>query len=159
MDIRDTDAETVNRLLQWLYCREFQVPDGNTLDDYEAFYLSLARLSTLADKYDISALADDIHDKILDSYSNGSRKPPQQSVVVYTYANSSSLSIFRKFLVAWYAYHIDSDWYDFPDTKIFLSEQPEFSIDLAIELGRHKPCPALTKCHLHMTKASLHQSK
>ena len=159
MQIEDSDPETVNRLVQWLYRGEYQIPDGKVESEAEEFHLGLARLSTLADKYDMPALVGSVTDKMVTYYSKDPRYPPQKPVIVYTYENSSSSSTFRKILVSWHAYHINKEWYDFQTTKDFLCEQPKFAADLAIELGRHKPCNPSNLCLLHGTKLPLQRSK
>ena len=106
------------------------------------YFWQLARLNTVADKYDIRLLRDGIVDELYKLHKKPNIKPPQISVITYVYANTRERSSFRKLMVAWYAWLIDCEWYDHDSTCTALaSVHRDFSIDLAMALGTRVKFP------------------
>ena len=137
MSLPDHDSGSVERMIQWLYTREFKLTVPVSSETSEECYMQLAELNTLADKYDIYLLKNRIVDELFDlTKSPRNIKPPQLSVVAYVYDNTTEGSSFRKLMVAWYAHRIDFAWYDKGINGDQLANvSQDFAIDLAMEFG------------------------
>ena len=143
MSLPDDDKHTLGRMIHWLYTRKLDltVPiDSKTSNEC---YMQLAKLNTLADKYDIYLLKNDIVDELFELKKLPKPvKPPQIPIIKYVYDNTTGTSSFRKLMVAWYAYLIDFKWYDFEGAKdVLAGVSPEFAIDLAIAFGARQQHP------------------
>ncbi len=141
MALPDDDKDAVGRMIQWLYTRNFELTIPISAETSGECYLQLAKLNTLADKYDIYLLRNRIVDELFDlAVPPKDIKPPQIPVVAYVYKNTAERSSFRKLMVAWYAYRVDFVWYEKETTKAMLAEVPQdFAIDLAMAIAvRHK---------------------
>ncbi|KAF6229857.1 hypothetical protein HO133_004194 [Letharia lupina] len=143
MSLPDHDKDSVGRMIQWLYTRKFELTFPVSSETSGECYMQLAKLNTLADKYDIYLLKNQIVDELFDlTKPPRGFKAPQISVVAYVFNNTTEGSSFRKLLVAWYAYRIDLEWYDFDNTKAALAEvSQEFTIDLVVALGVRQKYP------------------
>ena len=64
MDLPDEDVGSLNRLVQWLYTKSYEVDDYDSEEHVLARVWQLARLNALADKYDIVTLRNDVVDNI-----------------------------------------------------------------------------------------------
>ena len=137
MSLPDDDEDAVECMIQWLYTKKIvlAVPFSRAIS--EGCHMHLARLNTLAEKYDICALKNDIVDELFDYYKNHlCIRPPQSPFVKHVYDNTTEKSSFRKLIVAWYVYHIDLVWYEKDTSRHELaSVSQDFAIDLALELG------------------------
>ena len=91
MDLPDEDADSVNRLVQWLYTKCYEVDDYDSEEHLRARFWQLARLNALADKYDIVTLRNDIVDKFFVIFSplKEGHPSPSTGLVEYVYTNSS----------------------------------------------------------------------
>lgn len=144
MPLPDDDKDAVERMISWLYTRKFELTVPVSKETSEERYMQLAKLNTLADKYDIYPLKNRIVDELF-YLEKAPKKPytvrtPSIAVITYVYNNTTEGSSFRKLMVAWYAYHIEFDWYDRDTTRGSLAEVSQaFAIDLVMALGaRHK---------------------
>lgn len=139
MSLPDDDKDAVECMIQWLYTKRIVLTVSVSLETTQECYMQLARLNSLAEKYDIRSLRNDIIDEFF-VLKSVLAKPPQMPPVKHVYDTTGEQSSLRKLLVAWSAYHINFDWYEKDTTKDALAEvPPDFVIDLAIELGlRHK---------------------
>ncbi len=141
MTLLDDDRHTFGRMIHWLYTRKLDLTVPIDRETSAKCYLQLAKLNTLADKYDIYLLKNDIVDELFDlTKAPKNVMPPQTPIIKYVYDNTTLGSSFRKLMVAWCAYRIDFKWYDTEDAKDQLAGvSQDFVVDLAIELGaRHK---------------------
>lgn len=137
MSLPDHDKDSVARMVQWLYTRKFELTVPISLETSNECYLQLAKLNTLADKYDICLLKNHIFDELF-GLEKPPRyvEPPQIPVIVYVYNNTTEGSSFRKLMVAWYAHGIDLEWYAKDATKsVIAGVSQEFAIDLVIALA------------------------
>lgn len=143
MSLPDHDKDSVGRMIQWLYTRKFELTFPVSSETSGECYMQLAKLNTLADKYDIYLLKNQIVDELFDlTKPPRNFKPPQISVTKYVYDNTTEGSSFRKLLVAWYVYRIDLKWYDCDTTKATLAEvSQDLAIDLAVALGVRQKYP------------------
>lgn len=137
VSLPDHDKDSVGRMIQWLYTRKLELTFPVSDETSEECYMQLAKLNTLADKYDIYLLKNCIVDELYDlTKKPKNTKPPQMPVIEYIYDNTTNGSSFRKLIVAWYAYLIDFSWYEKDIIKDQLAKvSQDFAIDLAMELG------------------------
>ena len=143
MALLDEDPETVERLLQWLYSKSFGLTKAVSLETSNERYWQLARLNTLADKFDVGLLKNSIIDKLFASNTKHTLWPPQPPVVAYIYENTTEQSSLRVLMVGWYVWHIDQGWYTFSDTPATLAGIPMFAAELAIAMSRKVEDPSL----------------
>lgn len=143
MPLPDDDKDSIGRMIQWLYTRKLNLTVPVSPETSEECYMQLAKLNTLADKYDIYLLTNRIVDELFDlAKPPRNFRPPQIPVIAYVYNNTTGGSSFRKLLVAWYAYRIDFEWYDCNTTRDDLSKaSQEFTIDLVMALGARLKYP------------------
>lgn len=143
MPLPDDDKNSVQRMIQWLYTKKIELTVPVSAKTSEECYMQMAKLNTIADKYDICQLKNHIVDELFDLKKPPRYfQPPQLAIAVYVYNNTTGGSSFRKLLVAWYVYHIDLKWYDLEGTQDMLVEAPQdFAIDLARALGARLKYP------------------
>lgn len=139
----DEDPETVERLMQWLYCEYLSLTKAVCLETSNECYWQLARLNTLADKFDVGLLRNLIIDELFAISTAPKVWPPQPPVIAYIYENTTDKSSVRKLFVAWFVWHIDLEWFTCNDTAEALEEIPMFAADLAIAMGRRVKDPSL----------------
>lgn len=142
MSLPDDEIDAVERMIRWLYSEKIPLTNPISSETTSMCYWELAKLGTLADKYDITNLNNSIIDELYelqkppkDAY------PPKLSIVHYVYANTTVQSFYRKLLVAWYSWHIDLEWYDNKGIRENLAKVPEFAVDLAIAFGTRLKYP------------------
>lgn len=137
MPLPEDDQGSVERMIQWLYTGKYELTVPVSVETSAECYMQLAKLNTLADKYDIYILKNHIVDELFDlTKSPRNIKPPQLPVVAYVYENTTEESSFRKLMVAWFAYCIDLKWYEGKATRVGLAKvSQDFAIDLAMALG------------------------
>ena len=136
MSLPDDDVGAFERMTRWLYTQKLELSDPITAEASSECYWQLAKLNTLADKYDITTLKNLIVDKLFELYVPPKNvKPPQMDVITYVYNNTTEKSSFRKLIVAWYAWNIDFKWYKDDNTRDIILKLPEFTADLAIALA------------------------
>lgn len=138
MALPDEDCGAIDRMVQWLCTSDHQLSPYNSRENATDRYWELAKLNVLADKYDITKLKNDIIDQLYDDRNTEKKNafPPPFSVVVYIYDDTSERSAFRKLMIAWLTWHLNTDLFDSPNTKALLLENGEFAADLAIALGQ-----------------------
>ena len=137
------DIESVERMIQWLYSKQYELAKWSSGDikiTANTRYWQLAKLNTLADKYNIIGLKNDIVDQLYIMQSKD--VPPQPRLAAYVYKNTTENSSFRKLLVAWWGWQINTEWYQDASTREWLLEVPEFAVDLAIAFGTKANLPA-----------------
>lgn len=108
MDLPDDEIESIGRMIQWLYSKQYELAKwsfGDKKITANTRFWQLAKLNTLADKYNIIGLTNDIVDQLYIMRSKG--VPPQLPVAAYIYGNTTENSSFRKLLIAWYSWEID----------------------------------------------------
>jgi hypothetical protein len=139
MNLPDDDVDAVERMLQWLYTRQLRLSDAILEATSNDCCWELARLNTLADKYDIVALKNIIADKLFELYSLvesfSDAEPPKLSVVACIYNNTARTSAFRKIMVAWYTWGTCMSFCRELTAGHDLAQIPEFAADLAVSFA------------------------
>ena len=129
----EDDADTVDRFVQWLYTKSYQLSSSERSDEH---YLQLARLYVLADKLQVCTLKDEIIRELFQIRKSNKLQPPSMSVVTYVFENTMENSAFRRLIVAWYVWHIDMKWYNYDTTAAEIAQVPSFAAALAICLAK-----------------------
>ena len=143
MALPEDDPETVERFMQWLYFNSLGLTKGVYSDTWGKRYWQLARLNTLADKFDVGLLKNSIIDELFALQITPGARPPQPPVIGYIYENTTETSSLRKLIVGWYAWHIKFDWYTASGTPACLEGTPMFATDLAIAMSQRVQDPNL----------------
>ncbi len=139
MDLPDEDVGSLNRLVQWLYTKRYEVDNYDSEENLRARYWQLARLNALADKYDIVTLRNDIVDKFFAIFSprKAAHLPnPSKDLVEYVYTNSSKCCALRDLLAAVYCWKVPYHWYSAVGVKDNLNTIPAFGVDIAIAMAQ-----------------------
>lgn len=142
IDFSDHDIDSVERMIQWLYSKQYELVKWSSEDvktTGNRRYWQLAKLNTLADKYNIIGLSNDIIDQLYILHSK--RIPPRLDVAAYVYDNTTENSTFRKLLIAWYVWEIDMKRYQSACGRKALLNHPELAVDLAIAFGMKAQFP------------------
>ena len=150
IDLPDDDVDTVDRFISWVYSKTYDLSTFYTEEQTNERFHQLARLNTFADKYNITALSNDIIDRLWEPWelyfsnllSARDLFCPRVSLISYVYENTSWSSSFRRVMVAWYSWEIPLRWYDNEETRDDLAEVPQdFAVDLAIAFAQRIACP------------------
>lgn len=135
ISLEDEEPDVVEHMIRWLYSGKIHLIKAVSSQTAHSCYWQLAKLNTLADKYDMVHLKNSIVDELYklreppaDNY------PPALDVITYLYANTTKTSPFRKLVVAWYSLHIKLEWYD-GTTQAELAAVPDFAADVAVALS------------------------
>lgn len=160
IDLKDQDVEAVERMVQWLYSGQYELVKWSSEDDENTAstrYWQLAKLNTLADKYNIIGLSNTIIDQLYILHSKNF--VPQLEIAAYVYDNTTENSAFRKLFIAWYAWEIDMKWYQNDSARKSLLEIPEMAVDIAIAFGIKASDPAKKTPFRYDKSKYYHQSK
>lgn len=160
MDLPDHDVESVERMIQWLYNKQYELvkwSSENGRITATTRYWQLAKLNTLADKYNIIGLSNNIIDQLYILRSK--RCSPRLDVAGYVYDNTTESSSFRKLLIAWYVWEIDMKWYQDAEVREWLLDVPELAVDLAIAFGIKASDPLQKKPFSNNKSTYYHQIK
>ena len=139
MDLSDEDVESVNRLVQWLYTKCYEVDDYDSREHLDARYIQLARLNALADRYDIITLRNDVVDKFFAIFSDAKAKllaTPSLQLVEYVYTNSSKRCALRDLLAAVYCWGFSYRWYGKAVARDHLDSIPAFAVDIVLAMAQ-----------------------
>ena len=143
MALPDEDPETVERLMQWLYFKFLSLTEAVCSETSEERCWQLARLNTLADKFDIGLLKNSIVDELFAMNETTDIWCPQPSVIAYIYENTTETSSLRKLMVGWYVWQVDHLWYKHSSAPPTLEGIPLFAADLAIAMSQRVQDPSL----------------
>ena len=135
MDLPDEDVGSVNRLVQWLYTKCYEVDDYGSQEHCDARSWQLARLNALADKYDIVTLRNDVVDKFFAIFSDAKTSPSLQ-LVEYVYTNSSRRCALRDLLAAAYCWDFPYGWYGEAVARDCLDSIPGFAADIVLAMAQ-----------------------
>lgn len=145
IELPDDDIDTVDRFMQWLYTKDYQLTGFHTEEEAHKRFDALAKLNTFADKFSIALLTNNIIDRMWEVWELYSKKAlpskqlfcPRISLVGYVYENTTPHSAFRKLMVAWYSWEIAPSWYDHLHSRDALADvSHDFALDLAMALGQ-----------------------
>jgi len=139
LHLPEDDVDTFERFLQWIYSGEYNLSGLETETEADERYLQLAMLYILADKLQVPRLKNNVIDKLFEMKAKANRVP-QRTAVSYVFKSSMGNSQLRKFMVDWYAWHINFKYYN-EAAKEFLYQCPEFAADLAITLAQRVANP------------------
>lgn len=126
--------DVVERFVQWLYTKDFELSDDTNAEGAPDCYQQLAELHVFADRYGISKLNNLVVDKFFVLGNNFESRPLPPSVVTYIYAYSTKQSSFRKLLVGLFSCYMTAGHYDLPSIRGWLEQTSEFTADLAITM-------------------------
>ena len=160
IDLPDHDVESVERMVQWLYSRQYELAKWGSEDVHitaETRYWQLAKLNTLADKYNIIGLSNNIIDQLYILHSK--KCIPLLGVVAYVYDTTTENSSFRKLLISWYVWEIDLKWYQTDTVRKSLLDIPEMAVDIAIAFAIKANHPAKKKPFQYDKSTYYHQPK
>ena len=138
MDLPEEDVGSVNRLVQWLYAKRYELDDAFSEEHLHARFWQLGRLNALADKYDIITLRNDIAKMffILFKSQRVPRLQPSTDLVEYVYTNSSKRCALRDLLAAVYCWKVNYSWYSEVGVQDKLNSIPAFGGDIAIAMAQ-----------------------
>ncbi|KAI4250269.1 MAG: hypothetical protein L6R42_008785 [Xanthoria sp. 1 TBL-2021] len=143
----EDNVEAFERLIQWLYKRDFKTsPIGNTQVTANR-YRELVQLYILADKFDMPLLRNHIMTLLFDTikHPNGTFRKgstadyefcPRMSVVILVYNNTVKGSPIRKFMAAFVVWHFTLGTYE---DELFwerASDFPELIRDITVNLAK-----------------------
>ena len=157
MALPEDDPETVEHFMQWLYYNSLGLTKGVCSETWNERYWQLARLNTFADKFDVGLLKNSIIDELFALAPKSDAIPPQPSVIAYIYENTTQTSSLRKLIVAWYAWHINRNWYTTSGALACLENTPTFAADLAIALSQRVHDPNLKNPFLCSESSSYYE--
>ena len=136
MSLPEDDRDSVGRLIQWLYTKKFDLVDPVCGDTSSEHFMQLAQLNTLAEKYDIYLLKNDIVDALFKYVNSCQSFFFTIRVMKYLYKNTTSASTFRKLMIALHVYEIDPKWYENEAIRDdFATISQDFAIELTMALG------------------------
>jgi len=77
MKLPEDDPEVFERLVEWLYCKVFDLPHfvRKARDDAQIIYMHLARLYVAADKYGIIGLKNEVVDRFHKANADKAGRP------------------------------------------------------------------------------------
>lgn len=160
MNLPDHDIESVERMIQRLYSKQYELANWSSQDFSTTAimrYWQLAKLNTPAEKFNIIGLSNNIIDQLYILHSKNSS--PQPYVAAYIYNNTTENSSFRKLLIAWYAWEIDMKWYQAASARELLHKVPDMAVDLAIAFGNKARDPAQKNPFKYDKSTYYHQHK
>lgn len=173
--------EHLEKLLIWHYLWTFQTMTSSPLSEWSMCelakwsckdvkttanrrYWQLAKLNTLADKYNIIGLSNDIIDQLYILRFEGCS--PKPDVVNYVYDNMTENSSFRKLPIACYVWDIDTKCYQNAIVRKWLLGVSEMAIDLAIAFGinasdptQRNPFECDKSTYYHQPKEDLNEGR
>ena len=136
MSLPEDDRDSFECMIQWLYTKKFALINAVSNETSHELFFQLAKLNTLAEKYDIYLLKNDVVDALFDHANSPNPNLESTDVMKHVYDNTTRASSFRKLMVAWHAYEINLGWFEGDDAREELTEvSPEFAIELAIALA------------------------
>ncbi|KAK3177228.1 hypothetical protein OEA41_008557 [Lepraria neglecta] len=150
VELCEDEVETVDRFVSWIYSGRFALSTFSTEENTHKRFHELAKLNMFANKYTITALANDIIDRLWDPWdlyfknllSSRSIFCPRVSLVRHVYETTSPKSAFRRLLVDWYTWEIPLKWFDDERTREELGDvSQDFAVDLAVALARRMADP------------------
>ena len=138
MDLPEEDVGSVNRLVQWLYSKRYDLDQYRPEEPLHAMFWQLARFNALADKYDIVTLRNNIVERFFRLIRNHKIPfcQPSTDLVEYVYTNSSQRCSLRDLLAAIYCWKVDYTWYSEVGVKDKLNSIPAFGGDIAIAMAQ-----------------------
>ena len=139
MDLPEEDVDSLNRLLQWLYTKCYEIDDCDLKEHLQARHWQLARLYALADKYDIVTLRNDIVDKffaMLSAPEAGYSQYPSPHLVEYVYTNSSKRCALRDLLAAVFCWKVPHSRLSRVGVKDYLEGVPALAADIVLAMAQ-----------------------
>ncbi|KAL9627722.1 MAG: hypothetical protein Q9204_006374 [Flavoplaca sp. TL-2023a] len=137
INLVEDDAEVFGHVVQWLYRGKLEtLSKVEAHTDYDC-WMKLFQLYVLADKYCILPLKNAVMDLLFQTHDlrknnkdTETHKPPQENCITYVYENTASGSQLRRFLVTYYVWHIELDWFSESSTTEWLETIPAFGAEL-----------------------------
>ena len=137
MTLEEDDPDIFGHIVQWLYRGKLETLSKVEVDTGFDYWMKLFQLYVLADKYGIRLLKNAVMDLLFQTRDRRknketeTHKPPQQSCVTYVYKNTAQGSQLRRFLVTYYVWHIQLEWYSLNKSVDWLESIPAFGAELA----------------------------
>ena len=139
MDLPDEDVGSLNRLVQWLYTKCYEVDDYDSKEHLQARHWQLARLYALADKYDIVTLRNDIVEEFFALFSAPKAvysQNPSLELVEYVYTNSSKRCALRDLLAAEFCWKVSHSRFSRVGVKDWLEGLPALAADIVLAMAQ-----------------------
>ncbi|KAI4225538.1 MAG: hypothetical protein L6R36_003844 [Xanthoria steineri] len=133
ISLEDDDADVFENIIQWLYRRNLEALSSIEAIAGENYFMDLIRSYTLADKYGITALQDDVMGLLRETLNP--HRFLQLRHARYVYENTARGSQLRRFLVACFVWQIHLDWFSEREALACLEDIPAFAVELAIALA------------------------
>lgn len=133
MDLPDEDPEAFEALLQWIYFRTYEIPPFDSARrDARASYMKLARLYVSADKFQMTALKNEV----IDRWYGISHEAwlADKEAVDYVYENTSATSTLRRLVVADYVWRRRANWYGSEKADLQFRERSDLATDVLIAM-------------------------
>ena len=126
--------QAMELLVQWLYTKDYDLKPIRK-GDTQGRYMQLASLFVLAEEYIMVDLKNNIIDRLFELQA-ARLQPPQIPIIEVIYENTPISSPFRLLLAAYYAWHVDMDWYAGAESTKVLHSHPIFAADVAVQMGK-----------------------
>ncbi|KAL8893906.1 MAG: hypothetical protein Q9192_004808 [Flavoplaca navasiana] len=135
--LEEDDPDIFGHIVQWLYRGKLDTLSKVEVDTGSDYWMKLFQLYVLADKYGIRlpknavmGLLLQTHDRRKNSKETETHRPPEQNCITYVYENTASGSQLRRFLVTYYVWHINLEWFSESSTTEWLENIPAFGAEL-----------------------------
>ncbi|KAL8680119.1 MAG: hypothetical protein Q9186_003643 [Xanthomendoza sp. 1 TL-2023] len=162
MTLPDDDAIQFDHLVRWLYKRNLDTFPLSAVESGKFRWTSLFEFYVLADKYDIVPLKNDIMDLCFSVRERILHRDKGYGIVLprdirCVFENTIHGSQLRRFVVVYFAWHVDRDWCHGEQTFDWLELIPEFSTELVMALtsclqGREDPFNDRQSFHEHVSQ-------
>ncbi|KAK4690266.1 hypothetical protein P7C71_g6484, partial [Lecanoromycetidae sp. Uapishka_2] len=140
MDLPDDDRGTIDRMIQWLYSRDYDLPGAKPGPPCNECYKALVMLNILADKYGITELSKQSTKKLFKMFKNY-KNPPTMALTKEIYNNTTQSSPLRKLITDWFSWGIDLSWLTRDGNKAWLVYNSELTADIVSALAQRVDSP------------------
>ncbi|KAL8852108.1 MAG: hypothetical protein Q9221_003038 [Calogaya cf. arnoldii] len=137
ISLGEDDADVFGHIVQWLYRGKLETLSKTEADTGDDYFMKLFQLYVLADKYAIVPLENAVMDLLFGALDRRGKdlkskihRPPQEPHITYVYENSPQGSQLRRFIMVYYVWHINLDWYNENTTVEWLESNPSFGADV-----------------------------
>ena len=137
MDLPEEDRDIFEYFTHWLY---YQHSDPLTLagyaDNKDAYIINTVHLYTLADRYGVVKLKNNLCKNLCKISTSNSDRPLPQAALDHIYNNTTSNAMIRRLFADWYAWHVDPKYFAQPELDSWLLDSAEMSVDVLRAFAR-----------------------